>query len=115
MIYSPDAVIHAARGVPDHRDQIAVAAGLNPQNAEALLLIVVGDALYDARQHFLGRLCGPRQGALARRIGLRSRDAAGSAAAPAARCRNCRRVANASQVASDQGHISDGGSSQNPF
>ena len=42
------------RGVPDHGDEFAVAARLDPQNAEAVLVIVVGDALDEARQHFLG-------------------------------------------------------------
>ena len=41
--------------MPDHRDEFAVAACLDPQNAETVLVIVVGDALDEARQHFLGR------------------------------------------------------------
>ena len=42
------------RGVTDDRDQFAVAARLDPKNAETVLLIVVRDALDEARQHFLG-------------------------------------------------------------
>ena len=42
-------------GVPHHRDQIAVAARLDAENAEAVVAIVVGDALDKARQHFVGR------------------------------------------------------------
>jgi len=47
-------------GMPDQRDQFAVAACLDPQNTETVLLIVVGDALGEARQHFLGRWLRPR-------------------------------------------------------
>ncbi len=43
------------RGMPDHRDEFAVAACLDPQNTVTVLLIVVRDALDEARQHFLGR------------------------------------------------------------
>ena len=39
----------------DDRDQIAMTACLDPQNAEATVGIVKGDALDKARQHFLGR------------------------------------------------------------
>ena len=39
----------------DHRHEIAVPARLGAQNAEAVLVIVVGDPLDDAGQHFLGR------------------------------------------------------------
>src|SRR5260370_3231361 len=42
-------------GVADDRDQIAMATGLGPQNAEAVLAIVEGDTLDKARQYFLGR------------------------------------------------------------
>src|SRR6267154_1923669 len=42
-------------GVADDRDQIAMATGLCPQNAEAVLAIVEGDTLDKARQYFLGR------------------------------------------------------------
>jgi hypothetical protein len=42
------------RGVPDHCDQFAVAACLDSQNAEPVLFIVVGDALDEAGQNFLG-------------------------------------------------------------
>src|ERR1700737_1953878 len=41
-------------GMPDRRDEFAVAAGLDPQNAETVLLIVVRDALDESRQHFRG-------------------------------------------------------------
>src|SRR5450631_683643 len=42
-------------GMPDHRDEFAVAARLDPQNAETIFSIVVRNALDKARQHFLGR------------------------------------------------------------
>jgi hypothetical protein len=42
-------------GMADDRDQIAVPACLCPENAETVLVIMEGDALYKARQHFLGR------------------------------------------------------------
>src|ERR1700676_551324 len=42
-------------GVADDRDQIAMATGLCPQNAESVLAIVEGDTLDKARQDFLGR------------------------------------------------------------
>src|SRR5260370_2990833 len=42
-------------GVADDRDQIAMATGLCPQNAEAVLAIMEGDTLDQARQYFLGR------------------------------------------------------------
>src|SRR5229473_6786014 len=42
-------------GVADDRDQIAMATGLCPQNAEAVLAIMEGDTLDKARQYFLGR------------------------------------------------------------
>jgi hypothetical protein len=38
----------------DHRHDIPMPAHLGPQNAEAVLGIVVGDALDKARQNFLG-------------------------------------------------------------
>jgi hypothetical protein len=41
--------------VADDRDQIAMATGLCPQNAEAVLAIMEGDTLDKARQYFLGR------------------------------------------------------------
>ena len=41
------------RGVPNHGDEFTVAACLDPQNAEAVLLIVVRNALDEARQNFL--------------------------------------------------------------
>src|SRR6202165_3720768 len=42
-------------GVADDRDQMAMATGLCPQNAEAVLAIMEGDTLDQARQYFLGR------------------------------------------------------------
>ena len=42
------------RGVADDGHQIAMAARLGAQNAEAILGIVKGDALDEAGQHFLG-------------------------------------------------------------
>jgi hypothetical protein len=45
------------RRVTDHGHQLAVAAGLRPQHAESILDIVEGDALDEARQHFVGRWC----------------------------------------------------------
>src|SRR6202048_5247333 len=42
-------------GVADDRDQIAMATGLCPQNAESVLAIMEGDTLDQARQYFLGR------------------------------------------------------------
>ena len=41
-------------GVADHRHEITMAARLGAQNAEAILGVVVGDALDEAGQHFLG-------------------------------------------------------------
>ena len=45
------------RGVADHRHQFPVSARLGPKDAEAVLGIVEGDALDEARQRFLGRRC----------------------------------------------------------
>ena len=42
-------------GMADDRHQIAMAARLRPQNAEAVLGVVEGDTLDEAREHFLGR------------------------------------------------------------
>jgi hypothetical protein len=42
-------------GVPHHRDQIALPAGLDPQHAEAVLGIVVGDALDQPGQRLGGQ------------------------------------------------------------
>ena len=42
-------------GVPDDGYQVAVAARLDAQNAEAVLGIVERDPLDETRQHFLGR------------------------------------------------------------
>jgi hypothetical protein len=39
--------------VPHHGDELAVAACLDPQNTEAVLLIVVRNALDEARENFL--------------------------------------------------------------
>ena len=43
----------------DDRDQFAMTSRLDPQNAEAVLVIVERDALDDARQHFLIGWYGP--------------------------------------------------------
>jgi hypothetical protein len=40
--------------VPDYCHNIPMPAHLGAQNAEAILGVVVRDALYEARQHFLG-------------------------------------------------------------
>ena len=40
-------------GVADDGDQVAMAARLDPQNAEAVLGVVEGDPLDEAGQHFL--------------------------------------------------------------
>ena len=42
-------------GVADDGHQIAMAARLRPQNAEAVLAVVEGDPLDEASQNFLGR------------------------------------------------------------
>ena len=42
------------RSVPDHGHDIPMPPHLGAQNAEAVLGIVVGDALDEARQNFLG-------------------------------------------------------------
>src|SRR5208337_425082 len=42
-------------GVADHGHQIAVSARLRPQNAEAVLRVVEGDPLDEARERFLCR------------------------------------------------------------
>jgi hypothetical protein len=39
----------------DHGHQIAVAARLRPENAEAVLSVVEGDPLNEARENFLSR------------------------------------------------------------
>jgi hypothetical protein len=58
LTHSPEAVIHSpaatARSVADHRQDIPMPAHLGAENAEAVLGIVVGDALDKARQNFLG-------------------------------------------------------------
>jgi hypothetical protein len=38
----------------NHGHDITMPARLGAQNAKAVLCVVVGDALYEARQHFLG-------------------------------------------------------------
>ena len=43
------------RGVADDGHQIAMSARFRPQYAKAVFRIVEGDALDEARQHFLGR------------------------------------------------------------
>ena len=43
------------RGVADDGDQLAVAARLDPENAEAVFGIVEGDAFDKARQNLRGR------------------------------------------------------------
>ena len=59
LIHSPEAVTHSpardGRGVADDSDQVAMAACLDPQNAEATFGIVERDALDKAGEHFLGR------------------------------------------------------------
>ena len=56
-------------GVPHHRHQVAVAAGLDAQHAEAVLGVVEGDALNRARQHLGGLRAG-----LCRIAGRRASD-----------------------------------------
>ena len=51
MITVRDGFVSAFRTSAD----FAVAACLDPQNAETVLLIVVGDALDESRQHLPGR------------------------------------------------------------
>jgi hypothetical protein len=41
------------RGVADHGYEIPMSPRLGPQNAEAILGIVEGDALHESRQNFL--------------------------------------------------------------
>jgi hypothetical protein len=57
LIHSPEAVIHSPAEIvaawPDDGHQIAVAARLRPENAEAVLAIVEGDPLHKARENFL--------------------------------------------------------------
>jgi hypothetical protein len=40
--------------VANHGHDVTISTRLGPQNAKAILGVVVGDALYEARQHFLG-------------------------------------------------------------
>jgi hypothetical protein len=57
LIHSPDAVIHSAggyyRGVADDGHQIAMAARLRPEHAEAVLGVVEGNPLDKAGEYFL--------------------------------------------------------------
>ena len=46
------------RGVPDHRNEFSVAAGLDPQNAEAILFIMVGDTFDQSGQNLAIRWRG---------------------------------------------------------
>jgi hypothetical protein len=39
----------------DDSDEVTMSASLGAQNAEAVFVIVVGDTLDEAGQHFLGR------------------------------------------------------------
>src|SRR6266571_8998031 len=41
----PDAVTHSPAGMADQGDQLAVATGLDPDDAKAILGVLVGDAL----------------------------------------------------------------------
>ena len=50
----PTATSRDSRGMADHGYEIAMPACLGPQNAEAILSVVVGDALDETGQHFLG-------------------------------------------------------------
>ena len=55
LTHSPDAVIHSPAETPqraDYGDQFAVAARLDPQNAVAIPVVVVCDALNKARENF---------------------------------------------------------------
>ena len=56
LTHSPDAVIHSPAEItaawPTDSDQFAMAARLDPQNAEAVLVVVEGDALNKARENF---------------------------------------------------------------
>jgi hypothetical protein len=67
----------------DHRDEFAVAACLDPQNAETVLLIVVRDALDKARHHFQGGWVRPRFHDNCRVIGFASAGAQSHSSAPA--------------------------------
>src|SRR5262245_17875713 len=77
----PNRLPMACRPVPTSRPQ-----GLNGKRAGRI-------AAYEARDDVGRKACGKADDDAHRpgRIGLRPRDAAGSAAAPAAGCRNCRR------------------------
>ena len=58
---SPDAVIHSTGrycgGVPHYGDGVAVAPRLDPNDAKAVLVILIGDPLDQPRQHLsIGRM-----------------------------------------------------------
>jgi hypothetical protein len=59
LTHPPDAVIHSPAEIdaacPTTRHEIAISARLGSENAEAVLLVVEGDPLDQARQHFLRR------------------------------------------------------------
>jgi hypothetical protein len=58
LIHSPDAVIHSPAEIVAawlDGDQITMSARLRLENAEAILGIVKGDPLDEARKDFLGR------------------------------------------------------------
>jgi hypothetical protein len=44
--------------MPDHRDQLAMAAGLRPQDTEAVVSVVERDALDEAGEDFAVRRLG---------------------------------------------------------
>ena len=58
LIHSPEAVIHSPAAMvaawPTTVTNVTMPARFGAQNAEAVLGIVVGDALDEAGQHFLG-------------------------------------------------------------
>ena len=58
MTHSPEAVIHSpaamVAGMANHGHDIPMPAYLGAQNAEAVLGVVIRDALDEAGQHFLG-------------------------------------------------------------
>ena len=57
LTHSPDAVIHSPAEIiaamADYSDHFAVAARLDPQHAVAIPVVVVCDALNQAREYFL--------------------------------------------------------------
>jgi hypothetical protein len=52
VIHSPAEIV-----VADDSHKVPMSARLGPQNAEAVFLIVEGDALDEACQRFMGRRC----------------------------------------------------------